>query len=514
MSRQSALDLAGLTSGAMQDQTTLRTGQVACPFAPNADEAKFESYVQLCLATWSVDVVLDDGQYISGCRIIVPSGNLREGFRRMLKFPKLDFSSRYWVGDKVVVGFLNGTVARPVILGALFPVPLHPDPTKTLEELAESQFVITDHDEWADRHEVVDYTTEANPLASFTDTRDTASDVTYSHVVQSETTAGKPEDNVEARVLSSDAAASTLTTEHAVESGNAQQRTTNIVQFSDEEATDLRFRHTVEQRSGSDVLASSMSLADIGAKLIELQHVVEMQAGVINQLTMRSTNGRQLVLQHAAQGHTVQIESDDIGNRLAFARTNKATSSNASISIEEHNNILIRRRNSGEADSWIKLNANGTIGASTPNGTQINLTDTQLSAKTASGVSVVLDQAGGVTISNTKGESISMAGTQITVSAASVLVKATSVGLATGVMSIGAGASNDGSGGTHQIPAADVLYPKLKATEERLASLESAFVTHSHTGNNVPPTATGVAVGSRSSYVDSRVDSLKSLKAD
>lgn len=507
MNRQSALDLGGSVESTVQGLTALRTGQVACPFTFNSDPDKFNDYITRCLSTWSVDVVLDDGQYISFCRIIAPSGNLREGFRRMLEFPKLDFSNRYWLGDKVVVGFLNGTVARPVILGCLYPVPLDPNPATTLATISQDRFVVTDPHEWADRHEVVDYGDPSNPLPSYTDSRNTGAGIREEHVVVS-SNGTNPSDNSEAHLVEVDTGASILSTEHLVQLGPANQRTVSVVQHEDNAALTLKSRHATQQISGSSTLNHSVSVEDLSAKVLQLQQLVEVQAGLINQLYLRSDNATQVGLQHEGQNQSLLITSDDSQTHFGIVKVDKNTSSNASVALEKDSVVTIRRRTQGADDSWVQLDSLGNVSLRSSHGPVVHLSAGRVAVHTNSAM-LTLDDTAGISIVTATGEFISLHGDVVAVSGKQVNVSADAIGLSSGVVRVGSNPSGD-----HFIPASDVLYPKLKVVEERLARLEGSFIVHAHPAPNAPPTPTGIVPGTNVTFLAPEKDSLKTFKGD
>lgn len=492
----------------LRGQYGLRVGQVASPVSPIKDAQTFDTYIQQCLRTWTVDVVLDDGSYLYACRIVTPQGNTREGLRRMFKFPRQDLSERHWVGDRVVVGFLEANAATPVVLGALFPISITADPTATLAEAAKQVFVTPDQNEWRDRHEVIDYTDSTNPLPAHTERRDSGKKVEEVQEVFEAPVAGSPSDNTRNLVREFSDSAKTITHEHAVESGGKDHRTINTVYTSDKAAKDLLASHQTQTTDGNSFTAN-VTYQDLEARTLNLQHQVQVLTDVVNSLIMHSDQAQLLTVSHETFGQSVLIRSDGAHNNLSVVKRDKSDNSNASLQMSAHSVVVLRRSSNGQPDAWVVLDADGNAIVQSAFGSSVRLAKESAVVRSG-GSSVLINDSQGIEAVSKDGGSFTLNGDAATVTAASVAVKASAITMATGALRVGAGAGN-----TSMIPATEKVYSRLTTLENRLADFEKWALTHFHSSNGVRP-ATAPNIGPTGSFspANAQGDSLVSMKGD
>lgn len=496
----------------------LRLGQVACP-APNGTP-EHAAYIDYCLRTWTVDVVLEGGEYLPACRLMTPQGNDREGFRRMLKFPRAVeptadegpvTTTITNLGDRVIVAFLNGYVLTPVVLGTLFPTAIDPDTSIPLageEGVEATTYVTTSADEWRDRHEVVDHSVPENPRVAYTDRRDTGASTHVEHVVvHAGATATDPSENVEARALTSSEGARTLAREHRVERREGGAVLTDMVQHADVDARQITYRHAVQETAD---LTHHVLVQDLGAKVLRLEQVVQEQAGLINQLLLHSAEGARVTLHHrtgdaTTPDHTATIVSDGTTQHLALVKTTPDGS--ASLAFEADSSVVLRCAPVGQPDSWLVMEEDGTINLHSATGASLRLSQGVASVRSGGASVVVRDEQ--VSALTSDGGYFTLSGASAVLGAAQVTVNAPRLALQSGVVRVGST-----GGGAHLIPAADVLYPKLNGLERRVARLEGAMMLHTHPDRNRPPLNPGVTRGSTATFVAPDADSLKTLKGD
>lgn len=485
------------------DFYSLVQGRVASPVSPLGDPVKFDEYVDYCLKTWTVDVVLDDGRYLAGCRIVVPQGNEREGIRRMFKFPRDDFKESAWLGDKVVVGFIGGNINSPVVLGCLYPIPLGTSIEEDLVSTANSgHFLTPDHNEWRERHDFVDYDNPDNPLPAHTETRDSALNTTRVHETLNSTT-GEAKDNTRNFVSYTDTNADTLEYEHSVESGDLSNRTTNSVFKSDTSARDLYQTHSVKDGQ----LTSTVTFQDLAASLIQLFQSVETAPGEHSTLGAKS-DGDTVVVSHETSHHLFTLIVDALAKNFSLTKVDKDNNSNASIGLHANSKVVIRRASDGGEDSWVVLDSDGTVTAQSSFGSAIRLSNGRVYIKSGQS-SVTLDNVNGIVAVSGDGAMLSLKNGSTVVSGTALTVQAESVALTSGAIRIGP------SGTGNSIPSTQQLYSKLEKLESRLKQFEVWASTHRHEPNKPPPLVPP-SIGKDDSFTPDKVknDSLQSVTGD
>lgn len=482
----------------------LITGRVTVPVSPMDDEEAYQKYVKRCYKTWTIDVVTDDGRYFKGCRIMMPSGNSREGFRRLFRMPRPKKGDIHYVGDAIILGFLHGSAAAPVVMGALNPPR---NPAYTFTEL-EEEFATTRPpedwkapEEWQDRHDFLDLAKEDDPVASHTLTRDTAVDRDVEH----KTIRWIGEEKLKAHVVSRDREARAVEREHYVELKPDNEEFA-VVRSSNTSATDLRTHHEVLR----DDLISSVTYEDLAAKVLQLTQLVEGMQKVI----LRSENGETLLLQQETERLRLTAASSSLDKKVGLIHEDLNAGSRAGFTISEESEFTLRRASKGKPEAFVMFSKDGSVTVRSQGGASVRLTadDLLLTSKKAT---VTISESQGVCAVSAGGAMVSVRDNAVTVAAPAISLAAGMVHLATGAARIGSS-----SRGTHGVPSIEILHSKLQRLERDVEGLKKHAKSHKHRAQGPSsPTSAPMSKPSPGSAVlfrngSAKTDALKTLRGD
>lgn len=541
--------------------TQFRLGQVASPFAP--DDAGFGAYVTQCLKSWSVDVVLNTGEYLVSCRIVVPQGNEREGVRRMLKFPTQSYDRTYWLGDQVVIGYLEGNGMAPIILGCLYPAQLDPDSTLGLSDLAPSYYVVPTKDTWGDRHDVRSYAprdtgTATNPVSVVPPVIPTIPAAPKSTAVPSpakaahttypalpkiptaalpgfgaiasltgitglpvSTTPGAPDADVKALRAYTDRQDSgqVVIEAHSVESADSTCDPSDLADKllalwvrQSTGAQVLQHDHVVTRGAKDSRLVNHVVRVDDRASTLLHAHTVQATPQLTHSVSWQDVGAALLQLQQQVQ------VSASVFNTLVFQSTNASE-----VSLTQTTAVQQTVFSASDSENTTRLtktdNASGEVGeVSLGVGGVVHLRHVGTNGQS----DLVMDVDGEILAQSASGSLARVGKTAITATvgtASLVLDEANGTRLTTPSLDVVAAHTRVGpNGGTsHTIPAGDLLYPKLAKLEARLAALETAMLVHVHpspAGPTTPTTNAGLTPGGSASFTSPATDMLQALSAD
>ena len=490
------------------DLDLLRRGRVALP-SRSVDE-----YIEFCIKNWSVDVVLESGDYVPQAKILTPQLNFREGIRRMLKFPvSLVDGQRetFHLGDEVVIAFLDGQPDRPVILGSMFSFLPTDGDNSTVEDLATRNFLPETKDQHRDRHEVIDYADEANPLQSYTDERNDAKTVRKDHLTTDAGTA--IEDNKEFRVIDLDTEAKVLDHEHTVESGDQNERTIDTVRSQDLNARDLKSTHTTQERDGDTLLEHSVEFSDEQAKTLKFKHIVDLDGTKKNELFAKSDLANEVLVQHETENMLIMILSNPDQTQFSLVQMDKINGTSSSIVLEVNSQVTIRRQGS-DGDAWIVLDSSGQIILRSEKGATVLLGDDRVTLQTLNS-SVSISDAEGITAVSAFKSHVAITKDGVSLGGENVILNSDVIHLQSGVVRVG-------DQGLRLIPDSAALARKIKQIEANLRALWNKYKLHKHisAGGGKPTSPTVPSPGNapgdvfRGTPADAKTFSVKNFRSD
>lgn len=456
--------LTATKANGLPPRYSLRTGRVVAPVG--VDDANYEAYVQRCLKQWSVDVELDSNEYLVGCRVLSMQGNEREGVRRLPRLPRRGANGSILPGDIVLVAFLNGYTDSAVVLGTLSPAEHAPD--VSTDDLEAFQLTTKDLNEVQDRLEYLDTSDPINPLVTATMTRNTG-------LMRESEHAGETWVDGQARkahLLERSFAGRSIETEHRVEVDGS---TNAVLRTSDRDAKDLRQVHAVETETG----VSSVIVEDLQAKVLSLTQQVEQLSSVV----LRSMEGKQLMLQQETPGLRTTAVSDSTTKTVSLLVEDRTANARAGWTIGPKGELILRRSGSDNKETTLTLTEDGNLMLQTPGGASVLIDDEDVLVSTGT-ASITVSEDAGVHLATKQGTRVTMTDDAVAVIGPACTVQAGSVHLKTGGLLVG-----DSAAGAKFVPDALKVEQAVRVLQQQMASLVSAFNTHTHpTGSPGSPT--------------------------
>jgi hypothetical protein len=469
---------------------TLRTGRVAAPAGPG--DAAYEAYVQRCLKQWSVDVELDNNEYLIGCRVLSMQGNAREGLRRLPRIPRKGPNGTSLPGDVVLVGFLNGQPDSAVVIGTLSPSEHAID--LTTEDLESLQVTTKDMNEVQDRLEHLDTSNPSAALVTATMSRTTGLMRETEHAGETWVDG----QILSAQLLERSYAGRSIETEHRVE---VDASTNAVVRTSDRDAKDLRQVHAVETAAG----VSSVIVEDLQAQVLSLTQ----QVAQLNTLVLRSMEGKQLLLQQETPALRTTAISDSDTKTVSLVVEDRGANTRAGWTVGPKGELILRRSGSDNKETTLSLTEDGSLVMQTPGGASVLIDDEDVLVSTGT-ASVTISEASGVHLATRQGTRVTMTDDAVAVIGPTCTVQAGSVHLKTGGLLVG-----DSAAGSKFVPDADKVESAIRTLQQRLAALTTAFNSHIHpTGSPGSPTGLSVqrATAPAPNLFLTARDSLKTVK--
>lgn len=471
-------------------RSTLRTGRVATPVP--VDHKDYQAYVERCLRQWTVDVELDSGEYLVGCRVSSMQGNATEGVRRLPRIPRPGPGGRALPGDIVMVGFLNGHPDHPVVLGA-FSVSSRA-PGLSPEDLESIQIATLDPNESQDRLEYLDLSDPQNPLVTSTSTRTTGLTREHEHVGESWVDGQRRS----AHLLERSRGGRSVETEHRVE---VDAETTAVLRTSDQNASTLRSMHAVDV--GGEV--SSVIIEDLQAQVLSLTQ----QVADLSTLVLRSTAGQQLFLQQQTEDLRTTAVSDSATRTVSLLAEDLGTSSRAGWTLGPSGELVLRRSGSDNRETTVSLTPSGDVVLQTPGGATILVDDEDILVSSGK-ASITVSEDAGVHLATKQGTRVTMTDDAVAVMGPACTVQAETVHLKTGGLLVG-----DSASGAKFVPDSNKVESAIRLLQQRLNALVTAFNSHVHPTTS-PGAPTGLTV-TRASQAPSNLfvtnrDSLKTMK--
>jgi len=456
MLMQSALDNFSVPNPHGTDRRPyLMSGRVTSPVPLTASE--YETYVQRCLRTWSVDVVLDTGEYLQSCRVVQPQGNGREGVRRLPRLPQQTASGEVLQGDAVLVSFLYGSIAHPVILGTISPMA---DSRYSLEDLEQVQVTTRDINERQDRHEYVDSMDPETPLVTSYATRTTGLTMETEHRGQQRV------DGVAlaAQRLERHRGGRDVELEHVVQ---VDEGTLATIRHSNRSAHELRQFHGVRTEEG----LSTVTIEDLQAQVLQLTHRVE----ALNTLILRSNRAESLVLQHKTPEFQTTVLSDSESRTLSLVAEDLTAESQAGLTVSREGETILRRVGSDDTAAMVRLSKDGSITVHNSSGPTIHL-DESSALVTAGKSSITISNDNGISLTTPGGTMVAAFDDAVVVTSPTCTIASQSIHLQTGGLTIGPSPAT-----AKFIPDAVKVELAIQALQTNLTALVTAFNTHVHT---------------------------------
>lgn len=442
----------------------LRSGRVVSPVPPT--DPSFQAYVDRCLKTWSVDVELESGEYLVGCRVVSLQGNSREGVRRLPRLPQAGVAGEIVPGDVVLIGFMNGVADAPIVLGTLSPS-VHPQASP--DDVEAEQILTRDLNETQDRLEHVDRSVPDRPLFSHTMERNTGQRVEREQV-------GSVWIDGEVRqshLLERSLAGRSIEREQRVEVTGA---TTAIVRDSNRDGTDLTRVHAVKDGETT----SSVIIQDLEAKVLQLTQQVE----TLSALVLRSDNARTLLLQQETPETRVTAVADSASKTVSLLAEDRTTSSRSGLTLGAGGTLVLRRSGSSNEETTLTFNDDGTVVLQTKDGPTILLDEKDVMV-TSGGATLTVSEETGVNLVAKSGTMISAFDDAIVVTGPTVTVNSQNIHLKTGGLVVG-----DSSVGAKSVPDSAKVERAIQQLQQRVAALTTAFNSHVH-----PTTSPGAPTG-------------------
>jgi len=427
---------------------------VVAPCDPS--DAKYQDYVKRCLATWSVDVELENGEYIPNCRVLSLQGNSREGVRRLPRLPSPGADKSIVPGDLVVVGFLNGFADAPVVLGTLSAV-THPNIPADTQESA--QVTTKDINEAQDRLEYIDWSNKRRPLVTSTMTRNTGLRHEFEHKGE-QWVGGQP---VMAQRLERSLGGRSIEKEQTVE---VDKNTVAIVRESNRNGMDLRDAHIVRSSAGT----SSVTVEDLQAQVLQLTQ----QVAELSKLVVRSDKGETLFLQQETPKLRTTMVSDSNSKTVTVLAEDRQQNTRAGWTLGSGGSVTLRRNSSGKAETTVSLNTDDTITIQSATGPTIHLDNTDVLVSSGK-ATVTVSESAGVSLVTKEGTSISVVDDAITLAGQTCTINAPQIHLAGGSILLG-----PSTGIRNSLVSAERLNVRMAAIELALRTLATWCKNHIH----------------------------------
>lgn len=437
---------------------SLRTGRVTSPFDPRKPDEVEEHrmYVERCLKTWTVDVLLDTGQYLSAVRVMQLQGNGREGLRRLPRFPRFIPDQEVEQGDEVVVAFLHGQPLAPIVVGTLTP----PRNSQADFESLQSEYATTtDENEWQDRHDYLD-TSKPKTLGAHTSTRDTGLNRDVEHVVDT----WIDDQERHSHVLQRDSKARSLEYEHFVQTGEGLGAS---VRTTDEDATTLRTLHVVKDAEGT----GKVTLESLQAKVLSLALEVEQ----MGKLLVKATEGQQLMVQQTTQESTFTMAVSNPGKSVGLLMQDSQANTSAGVNIGPEGATTLKRIDGESKVSEVFLDTDGSVMLRSKEGSTV-LLDEQEVLITSGRSTVHVGDNGGISITSAGGALVTVQDDAVMVTAPAITLASDLVHLQ-GQVIVGSGAP---SGQQGFVPDTQQLYQKLAQLANDVSNLTIWASTHMH----------------------------------
>lgn len=495
-------DQMGLATMAVGEPRTtrgfLRAGHIVSPVDPITSPSDFAAYVDRCLKTWCVDVLTDSGEYLSGCRLLAPPGNIREGMRRMYRFPRVTAQGTVTKGDYVVVAHLHGLHVAPVVLGALhasYRLQATPD------EIEAQAAHVRDPNEWQDRHDHVDLTDPIKPLVSSTTTRNAGRYQEFEHVSETDVEGM----TLRAHRFERHDAARSIQIEQVVE---VDATRSNILRESNENAEDVRSVHVVQGTAAT----ATVTVEDLAAQVLQLTQVVKD----VQKLVVRSDGAKQLLLQQDTEQLRLTALSDADSRTFTVLHEDVDQETQAALTFGRNSAVTLRRSDHGTPEQYVSLNPDGSVSLKSSKGATIHLDDDEVMI-TSKGSTVLVSETNGVSVSTTGGSTVSVVDDAVVVAAPSCTINAGNIHLNGGVVRTGQSPM-----GAYGVPAIETLYANLMNIELAVKALFLHAKTHTHaltapsSGAPTTPTPMPVPGTAPSHFLPTAIatDALKSLRGD
>lgn len=432
----------------------LRTGRVVAPCDPSS--AKYQDYVNRCLATWTVDVELESGEYVPNCRVLSFQGNSREGVRRLPRLPSPGANKEIVPGDIVVVGFLNGFAEAPVVLGTLSGM-THPNIPVDTQEAA--QVTTKDINEAQDRREYIDWSNDQRPLVSSVMTRNSG----LRHETEQRSqqwVGGKP---MTAQRLERSLGGRSIEKEQTVE---VEQGVTAIVRESNREGVDLREAHVVKTPQG----VNSVTVEDLQAQVLQLTQ----QVAELSKLVVRSDKGESLFLQQETPKLRTTVLSDSDSRTVSILAEDRQENTRASLVLGKGGTITLRRNTGQRAETTIEMDDDDSLTLQIPSGPTVFLRDKDVIV-TSGKASVTVSEEAGVSLVTAEGTSVNAVGESVVVTGQACTINAPQVHLSSGTILLG-----PGTGLRNSLVSGEKLAIQMGRIETALSTLALWCRTHTH----------------------------------
>jgi hypothetical protein len=461
----------------------LSAGRVTSPVPPSHED--FEKYERRCQETYTVDVMLDSGEYVSSCRVSAPQSGGTEGERKLPGLPDIDHP----YGDSVVVAFLYGSTRGPVILNSLTPTGEFTGSPVDPEDMA--RFGLASPRERQRRSDFVDRNDPARPTVSHVERTDGPSHETE-HVGE----VREGDYILRSAQLERNVAGRDIEAEQVVQ---VDENTRAVVRDSNQAGTNLSHIHAVQTRAGT----SSVTVEDLQAQVLQLTHQVE----ALGRMVMRSDQVNQsLTLQHETPQLRTTATSDGPTRSVSLIAEDLTANSRAGLTIGHTGSLVLRRSGADNKESFIVLNRNGSITIRTPHGPSIQLDQDQVTI-TSGQASFLVSEDGISSVTKLGGvlnidSSVIMGGDNVIMDTDMVHMKAGSIL-----------AGDTALGTAKYVPDATKVVNAVNTLARQLRDLTLRFNTHTHpvAGTAASPTLQQASLGAQV-QMNVQIDSLKTVR--
>lgn len=490
MHSQSGLRSFEFDPGGTEARPYLVVGRVTSSVPPGSPQ--YAAYVAQCLRSWTVDVRLENGDYIAAARVLSLQGNSREGVRRLPRLPRQTAAGETIPGDLVIVAFLNGSSSAPVVVGALS---ASAPPGTALEDIEAQQVATLDPDEWQDRQEYVDLSNPDETLTLQYVKRATG-------LMVEEEQAGLMRVNGTARFgrqLTRRRGGRDVESEQTVEVDDETEAT---VRHSNAAAADLRSLHMVKGAQG----VSTVTVEDLQAQVLQLTQKVQELATLI----LRSDRGERLLLQQETPALRTTAFADSATKTVGLVHEDRAANTRAGWSIGPKGELLLRRLDAAGKETKLELNDDNSLTIQTPTGPLVHLDGDQVLVSSG-GASVQISEDVGVSLTTKGGTTLVLADDAIVLTGDACTLKAGRVHLQTGALMVG-----DTLTGAQKVPSAERLDERMRQVERALSALATFCRSHVHPAPNGATGTSGTALSGEATPGDLfnlTTDVLKSVRA-
>lgn len=470
-------------------RVSLRSGRVTSPVPPG--DPAFDAYVQRCLRTWSVDVELESGEYVIGCRLMTTQGNSREGIRRMPRLPSIGEGAAVIPGDLVVVGFLNGSIEAGLVLGYFNPS-IHS--SVSADDLEQSQMTSRRADEVQERYEHSDLSDPTGPAITSVVTRNDGLNLEREHGGEMLVNGVR----LSSMHLERHVGGRNIDTEQMV---SVDPTTKATIRTSNTAASDLRSMHAVQGPDGLSVVAYQ----DLQAQVIQLTHQVKE----LSKLVVSSDKAERLLVQHETPKLVTTMISDSDSRTVQMLAEDVAAKTKGGWSVGPKGEVLLRRLDASGKETIIQLNEDNTLTIQVPSGPTIYLDESDVLV-TSGGSSITVSEDDGISLITKGGTMITAQDDAVVVSGDACTIATQSVHLKTGGLLVGASQA-----GAQRVPSAERLLARMIQVETALKTLALWCRTHTHpvAGTAAAPSTLVLSPSASPSGLFNLVtDTIKSIK--